>query len=671
VRRCCLEQQQLREDRDEDVTRPGAPRRGGCGEGETRSPSGTLTRSLRADSPLYDPRSRPRRRALSTRATIAGGVGVVAALALVVGLAFAGSSQELAKGTHIAGVDVGELTQPEAVAKLDRRFDARSARPVAFTAGGRAFRYAANQLGVHPDWRAAVAAAARSSDGFGPIRGFRRLHTRFFGAEVLPRIAVSNAALEYALDQIADETDRSARSAALVRRGLKIRTVAEESGRRLARAQAAEVIARTLGSLERPASVSLPVATIAPKVSEAMLAPAARRARTALSGPVTLRGVGKTWRIPRWRIATLLALPRDGASKLALAGPGADAYFAALARRVERRPVDARFAVSGESVGLLPAKPGTELDVERTARALLRAATSRANRTAELTVVRAAPERTTAEALAMGVDRRMSIYKTYNAGTSDRITNLRLGVTALDGTLVPPGGIFSLNEAIGERTAERGFRSAPVIIGNEYEEEIGGGTSQVATTVFNAAWEAGLRIIERNPHSLYISRYQLGRDATVYWPSLDLKFVNDTKDWVLVKGFAEYDGIAVGIYGGEDRRVESSAGTRTITGPVPVKYVKDPKLEKGKRVFESEGTQPSRTVVTRTVYAADGSELRSETWTTSYRGETRVIKIGTKVVKPPDAEPKTKGKTGGAPEETVPGAQTTPPPTTSEPTPRP
>ena len=78
-----------------------------------------------------------------------------------------------------------------------------------------------------------------------------------------------------------------------------------------------------------------------------------------------------------------------------------------------------------------------------------------------------------------------------------------------------------------------------MIIGNEFAEEVGGGTSQVATTVFNAAWEAGLEITERHPHSLYISRYQLGRDATVYWPSLDLKFLNDTTSWVLVKGYAE------------------------------------------------------------------------------------------------------------------------------------
>ncbi len=139
-----------------------------------------------------------------------------------------------------------------------------------------------------------------------------------------------------------------------------------------------------------------------------------------------------------------------------------------------------------------------------------------------------------------------------------------------------PGGTFSLNDAIGERTVERGFRSAPVIIGNEFAEEVGGGTSQVATTAFNAAWEAGLRITERHPHSLYISRYQLGRDATVYWPALDLKFVNDTKKWVLVKGFAEGDGISIAIYGGETRRIESSATPLVVTGRAPVERIDDP-----------------------------------------------------------------------------------------------
>jgi vancomycin resistance protein YoaR len=596
---------------------------------------------VRVVSPLVTTRARRRSRWRPALSAFALAAGVLLAGAVLLGLVFAGSRAQLAEGTRVAGVHVGGLTRAQAVAELERRFAALAEEPVTFVAAGERFELTASQLAVAPDFRAAVAAAAEAGDGFGPIRGFRRLHARVFGAEVLPRLAVSSAALEYALDRIAAEVDREPESAALVRRGLRVEVVPARSGRRLEREAAAEAVVRALGALERAGGpVVLPVSTASPTVTAEALASAARRARIALSAPVVLRGPGRSWRLPRWRIAQLLSLPSGGATRLAIAGPDADAYFRALARRVARPAVDAGFDVSGERVRVVPARPGVELDVPRTARALLRAATSPANRVAALTLVTVAPQRTTEEALAMGIDRRLSTYKTLNAGTADRITNLRLGVTLLDDTLVPPGGEFSLNETIGERTAERGFRPAPVIIGTEYAEEVGGGTSQVATTVFNAAWEAGLELTERNPHALYISRYQLGRDATVYWPTLDLKFVNDTKHWILVKGFVEPDGIRVSIYGGERRRVVSSPGTMTITGPVPVRRVKDPTLPKGKVVVEEEGAPPRRTVVTRKVYAADGTLLRSETWTTSYRGQKRVLRIGTKPKKDAPAEPK-------------------------------
>jgi len=583
-------------------------------------------------------------------------MAALAALAFLVGLAFAGSSRELAEGTHVAGVDVGGLSREAAVSRLDAQFERVSAEPVAFAAGDTTFSFAANQLAVEPDWSAAVAAAGRAGDGFGPIRGLRRLHTRFFGAEVLPRLAASDAALEFALDGIAAQVDQEARSAALVRRGLRIEAVPERAGSRLEREAAAEVIVRALGQLDRSGvTVALPVVVAPAKVTAEMLAPAARRARTVVEAPVFLKGAGRSWRLPRQRLAALLDLPSDGGTRIAFAGAAADAYFRALSRRVDKPARDAEFAVSGESVQVVPARSGVELDAPATARILLRAALRPASRVAQLQVIRATPERTTRAALAMGIDRRMASYKTYYSGTADRITNLQLGVKELDGTLVEPGGTFSLNDAIGERTVERGFRPAPVIIGTKFAEEVGGGTSQVATTAFNAAWEAGLKITERNPHSLYISRYQLGRDATVYWPSLDLKFVNDTKSWVLVKGFAESDGISIAIYGGEDRRVESSAGTFTVTGRAPIKRVKDPALAKGKSVVDEEGSAPSRTSVTRTVYGADGDVIHDETWTTSYKGETRIVRVGTKV-----AEPKSKPPTG---ETTKPPAKagTTPP----------
>jgi vancomycin resistance protein YoaR len=607
---------------------------------EVASRGARIPGSVRAESPLFSPRARPRARHLSARATLLIGAGLVVVLALLVGLVFAGSRQELAPGTYVAGVDVGGLPSQQAVTQLERAFAKVESERVTFAAGDERFTFAANQLGVEPDWSGAVAAAARAGDGFGPIRGFRRLHTRFFGAEVLPSVAVSDGALDYALERMAARIDRAPKNAALVRHGLRIESVPDQVGSRLELEAAARVVVRALGSLERTeAQVSLPVANAEPKVTEEMLAPVARRARIAVSAPVILQGAKRQWRLRPARIAALLTLPSDGAKRLAISGPRAMAYFRALDRIVGNPPVDARFEASGEGIQLLPSRNGTELDVAQTARAVLRAATSPTRRVARVAIVRAVPERTTKEALAFGIDRRMGAYKTYNSGTWDRIVNLRLGVSALDDTLVPPGGTFSLNEAIGERTEERGFRSAPVIIGTRYEEEVGGGTSQVATTAFNAAWESGLKIIERNPHSLYIDRYQLGRDATVYWPSLDLKFVNDTKTWVLVKGFVEADGISIAIYGGEERRVESSEGTRAVSGSPPVRRVNDPTLAKGETVVEEYGTSPSRTSVERTVYGENGRVLYDETWTTSYRGETRVVRVGTKVEEPDPPKP--------------------------------
>ncbi|MGH3132839.1 MAG: hypothetical protein ACRDNY_03700, partial [Gaiellaceae bacterium] len=177
---------------------------------------------MRADTPLFSSRARRQGRGRSAFVTLAATAGLFVLVGALVGLAFAGSRQELAEGTRVAGIDVGGLTKRQAVALLDQRFATMADDPMTFTAGRESFSFAANQLGVQPDWRGAVAAAGRAGDGFGPIRGFRRLHMRFFGAEVLPRVAVSNGALEFALDRMASTVDRPSEDAALARRGLRI-----------------------------------------------------------------------------------------------------------------------------------------------------------------------------------------------------------------------------------------------------------------------------------------------------------------------------------------------------------------------------------------------------------------------------------------------------------------
>ena len=348
-----------------------------------------------------------------------GAVVATAAIALVVlvGLAFAGSPTRIAEGVTIAGVDMGGLTPAEAVRALERRAEVASRAPVVFVAAGERFRASPRQLGVEADWRGAVASARRDNDGFGPVRGFRRLHTRIFGEEVVPSVTVYSGALEYLVRQIAHEVDRPHVDASLRRRGLRIEVVPARSGRTLQRESAAESISRALGALERTRPVPLAVAVRQPRVTPPMLAPAARRARMALSAPVRLTYGGTVWRVPRWRMAELLSLPRDGARNVAIAGPAADRWFASLARRVDRAPVDAAFAVSAGSVQVVPSKAGFAVDVPATARSLEAAAFSPTVRTARVAVATTQPERTTAEARLMGIKGVVGSYTTSYGGT--------------------------------------------------------------------------------------------------------------------------------------------------------------------------------------------------------------------------------------------------------------
>src|SRR5207237_2112919 len=124
----------------------------------------------------------------------------------------------------------------------------------------------------------------------------------------------------------------------------------------------------------------------------------------------------------------------------------------------------------------------------------------------------------------------------------------------IDDHLIAPGEEFSFNKTTGERTAAKGFLEAPVIINGELQTGLGGGVCQVSTTVFNTAYEAGLKITARTNHALYISHYPQGRDATVDYPNVDLKFVNDTKHWLLLRTFVSSDSLTVNLYGTPQHR---------------------------------------------------------------------------------------------------------------------
>src|SRR4029453_12722092 len=171
---------------------------------------------------------------------------------------------------------------------------------------------------------------------------------------------------------------------------------------------------------------------------------------------------------------------------------------------------------------------------------------------------------------------------------------------------------------------------------------LGGGVCQVSTTVFNAAYEAGLPITERTNHALYISHYPQGRDATVNYPDTDLKFRNDTPHWLLLRTFVGSSSLTVALYGApQNRRVESEGGDLVVTGPTPVKRVSDPSLFVGETSLQESGSPSRSTSVRRKVFSPEGKLLYEDKWSAFYRGEYQVIHVGTKQrPKPPPTPPK-------------------------------
>jgi vancomycin resistance protein YoaR len=355
--------------------------------------------------------------------------------------------------------------------------------------------------------------------------------------------------------------------------------------------------------------------------------------RTALSAPVTFEYKGVHWSVPPTQIASFLRLPQNGQSRLEIGGPDAQKYFASLARAVAKPPREVDFSITSTGTAeMIPSKNGRKLDAEATAKAFLAAALSTTDREATLSVVTAYPQLSTERAKALGIKGLVGAYTTYYGGDPNRIHNVQLVTRLIDRHTIAPGATFSFNKTTGERNAAKGFLEAPVIINGELQNGLGGGVCQVSTTVFNAAYEAGLPISERHNHALYIDHYPLGRDATVNYPDTDLKFVNDTGHWLLLEAIITPSALTVRLFGTPvNRRVETTSTPLRVTGPPEVEQILDPKMYQGEKLVVEAGT-PSRAVsVRRLVYDKRGRLLYDTTWSSSYVSEPRVVRVGTKV----------------------------------------
>jgi vancomycin resistance protein YoaR len=223
----------------------------------------------------------------------------------------------------------------------------------------------------------------------------------------------------------------------------------------------------------------------------------------------------------------------------------------------------------------------------------------------------------------------------------------------LDGTVVRPGGAFSLNGALGERTEEKGFVAAPQILAGRLEDAVGGGISQVATTLYNAAFFAGLRLDAHQPHQFYISRYPMGREATVSWGGPELVFTNDWKAGVLLKVSAWSTGITVRMYSSKlGRRVETVTEEPYGYRQPTTRTTRNLALAPGTKNVLQEAGGPGFTVeYTRKVYRGD-ELVRDERFRTRYDPQNAFVEIGPAKPKPkPKPKPETKPGTKPGPTE--------------------
>ncbi len=287
---------------------------------------------------------------------------------------------------------------------------------------------------------------------------------------------------------------------------------------------------------------------------------------------------------------------------------------------------DARLRVAGDRVLVVPGVAGRSLDPAATARALLEAP-ARTRHPVRFRWTR--PEVPTGDLEALRIRELVGEFTTHYPAGQPRVVNIERAAELLDGTILGPGETFSMNEVLGERTTARGFVPAPMISGGVLVDSVGGGISQVATTLYNAAFFAGLDLVEHTPHSFYIDRYPMGREATISWGGPELVFRNDWEASLLIRLVATDTSITVRFYSSAlGRRVETTTGEPYAWTAATTRERLDPSLAPGARILvQAPGASGFTVDYTRRVYEHERL-VRDERFSWRYDAHDGVVRVG-------------------------------------------
>ena len=531
-------------------------------------------------------------------------------------------------GVSVAGVDVGGLAPADARARIDAEVGARLDQPVEIVVGGKS-------LPVTPSNIFQVDSAASEHAAYDSAR--ESVSTRL-GAlavpfavhrDVQPVLRVHESGRAELPDELAELTRRAV-SARVSMEGKEAVVVPGREGTAIDDEAVIDSLRET--ALAGLPSFDVQVQSVEPPISTDAAERAATTARTVAAAPVRLelKGEGGIGQLGRLQLASLVRFePKAGAVNVVLDPAGIERKLHPLVNPFTQKPKDATFRVSGDHAYLIKAKNGTTLDVKGAQSAIYEAGTGAGRRLAVLGLATLAPELTTKDAKALGIRERISTFTTdMGLSSSNRIWNVHLLGNYLDGTIVNAGETFSYNGVVGPRTIERGFREGQMIFGGVLIPSIGGGVCQTATTIFNAAFEAGLPVSERHNHSWYISHYPMGRDATVSWGGPDLVFKNDLKHAILIDVSYTDATFTISFYGTKQgRKVTSTTANPTNYTQPKMQYAIDPTAAPGSQTVVAGGGPGFDTNVHRKVYE-HGKLIREDDFFTRYTPENPTTVYG-------------------------------------------
>jgi vancomycin resistance protein YoaR len=466
---------------------------------------------------------------------------VVAAPLLLVGLLIAAwaadswiSGDRVGRNVTLAGTDVGRQTPGELDATVDRLAEELPDTELRIDTGEEVLTTTAGALGVGIDRERTVSSVVDlGSDDPLPARPVRWLRSWFDERSAEVVLDIDAEQLDRTLTELEGDRRTDPVEPSISATAEAVSLVPGTPGRQLTVNDVIAALPRTLDDIEQPIAVEVEPAITPPRVSDDSVAALVEQANSVTAGTITLEAAGSSSEVEgaRFRPAFELVAGDDGPRLGMQAAPVAEI----LADEVPGggNPNGVRF----EFTGAVPTPVGgedtqvccTEDAPQRIVDALLAGST-----TVEL------PTRlqTAAEgrewAAGLGVAELIGEFTTNHKCCESRVTNIHRMADILRGTLIAPGTTFSINDTVGRRTVEKGFVEGGVILDGEFTTDIGGGVSQFATTMFNAAFFAGLDIPAYKMHSKYISRYPFGREATLAYPSVDLKIRNDTDYGIVI-----------------------------------------------------------------------------------------------------------------------------------------